>query len=84
MPKFNKIPPETHGVYHEDDGFIADMDYFEFNDFRIQIMEEKASGYYVLFNGCSHYIDKDGRVDAWPPKMYGLIDEQLTKLCKWD
>ena len=84
MPKFNKLLPETHQIYHEDDGFIGDMDYFEFKDFIIQIMNEQASGYYVLFNGCNLYIDKDGRVDNWPNDMYGLIDEQLRKLCKWD
>lgn len=83
MITFNKIPVETVDVY-KDGVFFATVNQFEFNDIRIQIMRERAENFTVLFDGVHIVIDKNGRINNWPHKMFSLLDEQLGILIGWD
>jgi len=52
----------------------------QFHDIRIQIMEAKAEGYYVMFNGNKISIESDGSCSHWPPGFFDTSEKQLSKL----
>jgi hypothetical protein len=83
MITYNKIEPQTVEVWNEN-GFFARVDYFELNDIRIQIKNEKASGWYVMFNGSKIRIHENGKLESWPAGFFELIDIQLDQLVSWD
>ena len=80
--KINKIEPETCEIVHEEDGRITSIGFaneYEFNDFRIQIKESGAKGYFVRYEDNLFPIDKDGRL-YYPKGLFELMAEQLSKL----
>ena len=75
-----KIEPETVKVHHDEHGFIGEMNEYEFTDFRIQIMDAKATGYYVATDEGPSRINSQGRIEKW--SFFNLQEEQLRKLLK--
>jgi hypothetical protein len=75
------IIPETVSLWHDDYGFIGNANEYEFNSFRIDIMENELEGYYVLKNKTRHYINKNGTLSHW--SFFNLMEEQLEKLTGW-
>lgn len=82
----NDFPVEKWPLYSPNDKYIGDVDYHQFLDVRIQCMEKKLSGYYVLYTNQETLItyhviiDDDGTTDRWPLGMFSLFDDQLDKL----
>jgi hypothetical protein len=79
MIKYKQIKPQTVDVWSDEYGFIGNVNEYEFNDIRIQIKEQKATGYYAFFNGEKYYIDTDGKLD-WPNGLFSLMGDQLMIL----
>lgn len=52
----------------------------QFHDVRVQIMREKAVGYFVFWKGYKIPIDTDGRIATWPDGFYDQIDNLLNEL----
>jgi len=77
--KYKKIYPPTVLVYDENDKLVAEMNEYEFNDFRIQIKRNKASGYYVVERGNRHPINSNGSM-AKHPVCFWLVADQLDEL----
>ena len=65
------------------DGIMYNLNEYEFMDLRIQIAEEKASGWKYWDNdGCLYDIRTDGTVYPYPPQ-FELFDKLLNKLAGW-
>jgi hypothetical protein len=79
-PEITKITPETVNIYHDEYGFIGEANEYEFNDLRIQIMNNKVEGYYVLKGDVRYYINNEGRLADWA--FFGLYEDQLRQLLK--
>ena len=78
--KVNKIIPQTIPAYNPSGEFLGELNYFEFNDLRIQIKNEKVSGYYMIYNEQKIPIRSDGVVTYWPAGFFSLWDEQMDIL----
>ena len=79
--KINDIKQVMCFLYSPDDEFIGTIESeYSWNDVRIQIMEQKLSGYYVMFNEHKIEIDSDGRCETWPDGFYDITEKQLEKL----
>ncbi len=83
MIEINRIVPPSHEAFDPEDKSLGFLNMFEFNDLRIQIMEEKAEGYYMSYNGIKLFIDKDGMLPNWPNEFYDLFEKQLNRLLGW-
>jgi hypothetical protein len=84
MIAIKNFPVEKYPLYSPKDELIEHVDYFQFNDVRIQIKEQHLEGYYVLFNKDGQdrkiMITPDGGTDSYPSGFYSLIDDQLDRL----
>ncbi len=80
MIQVNKITPQTAELFNPQGESMGFLNEYEFNDIRIQIMREKAEGYYFMFEGEACVIDKNGRLDYWPEGFFDIYDKQLSKL----
>ncbi len=75
-----KIPEQTVSIYHGDE-FVGEATYIELNDLRIQIKNNQAIGWRVVWMGEIIPIDhKSGKLHEWPKGMFDLMDEQLMEL----
>jgi hypothetical protein len=82
MIQINKITPQTAELFNPDDESMGLINEYEFNDIRIQIKNEQAEGYYLIFEDEACVIDKNGRLDYWPEGFFDLFDKQLSELIK--
>lgn len=51
-----------------------------FLDVRVQIAEQKLSGYYILFKGGRYYINDDGRLPDYPNDLFPSFLSLISKL----
>lgn len=78
-----KITPYTCEAFDPQGKSLGFLNDFEFNDLRIQIGKEKASGYYMkMKDGTVCNINHDGRVENWPSGFYDLYEIQLSDLLR--
>lgn len=80
MIKINKIEPVTFKAYDPNGNCLGYLNEYEFNDLRIQICKEGASGYYMIFVDRRIEIRPDGTLDGWPNGFYDLHEIQLSEL----
>ncbi len=78
--KVNKIKPQEVEIFDPSDNSLGFVNEYEFNDFRIQIKEYEAEGYYAMFNGHRINIDKDGGINDWIDGFFDLFQIQLSKI----
>ena len=72
-----KIPKVD--LYSPGDKHLGFLNEYQFIDVRVQIKENKLSGYYVVFDGRKIKIDKNGELEDYP---VGLFDQILNSLLK--
>lgn len=80
MIKVKKIEQPTAEHFAPDGtslGFLTDL---ENMDLRLQIANEEAEGYYIVFKDKKINIDKDGEMDAWPVGMYDQMMKPMANL----
>lgn len=91
MIKINKIEPPKWEAFDPESKSLGFLNYFEFNDLRIQIKKhfEKNgrgnSGYYFISKDINNSemkinITNDGRCTIWPKGFYDLMENQLMEL----
>lgn len=51
-----------------------------FNDIRIQIKDQKLSGYYIEINDEKSKIENDGMLTDWPRDLFTILTTQLNYL----
>lgn len=82
MIKINKIEPQLVELFAPDDSPLGFINEYEFNDIRVQIAQQKASGYYILFNNKKIIIEPTGRLHDWPNGMFDLQCKQFAEIFK--
>ena len=80
MIKVNKIVPFTCECFTPNGVSLGFLNDFEFNDIRIQIKNEKAKGYYMVFEDEEIEITEHGRCTAWPVGFYDMWENQLAQI----
>lgn len=74
-----KISEEPVSIYHNDT-FIGKANYLEMNDIRIQVKNNKETGWKVVWDGKIIPIYLDGKLAEWPIGMFDKMEEQLREL----
>lgn len=72
MIKVNKYEPQVVEHFDSDDNSLGFLNDLESLDLRCQIAEEKAEGYYLIFNDKKVSIRSNGRVEYWPNGLYDM------------
>lgn len=80
--KINNNIEEDHVPLYNPEGKLVGIieNELAFNDVRIQIMENKLRGYYIVYKGQVCRIDIYGELDIWPNDLYRTNVDQLSKL----
>ncbi len=78
--KINKIEIQTVELFDPNGKSLGFVNSYEFNDVRIQIKKQQLEGYYCLFEGVKHEIQKNGRLNYWPEGLFDLFEKQLMQL----
>jgi predicted ATPase len=82
--KINKVEEPTCSLYDPNDNLIGEINStLVLNDVRIQIKNNKVSGYYIMWKGITIRIDKIGNLKEWPKGFYDILDDQLMDLLDW-
>lgn len=81
MITLNKIPAPTAHIWFNDQ-YLGEVNEYEFNDLRIQIVQEQATGYWVAFEGERLDIQPSGCLSRWPIGLFSIIEKQLGELVK--
>ncbi len=80
MIKINTIPETTCELFLDGD-LIGTIDScLSLYDVRVQIMKEKAVGYYIEWQDMILYIDEDGKLDEWPKGFFDDYENLLDSL----
>lgn len=70
-------------LYAPDDTLIGLIEgQVELNDVRIQVAQEKAEGYYIMFEDKRINILPNGDCDKWPPRFFDELLKQFATLVK--
>ena len=77
IPK--KIEEQTVEHFSPEGISLGFLTYLESLDLRVQILENRASGYYLIFNGEKIEISPEGRSKI-PKNMFDHYTNLLTKL----
>lgn len=80
--KINNNIEEDHVPLYNPEGKLVGIieNELAFNDVRIQIMENKLRGYYIVYKGQVCRIDIHGELDIWSNDLYRTNVDQLSKL----
>lgn len=79
MITYKQIPIQTVEVWNQD-GFFARVNEHELQDIRLQIKNQEAEGFYVVFEGQNILINKRGELSHWPKGFFDLTDYYLCLL----
>ncbi len=79
MITYIPIPTQTVELWNKD-GFFARVNEHELNCIRVQIKNEEAEGFYIIYEGENINIDKRGRLQSWPKGLFDLIEFYLSQL----
>jgi hypothetical protein len=73
---------EKWPLYCSNNELIGYVDVFQYNDARIQIKEQKLSGYYILFGDDKLRIDitSSGKAVKHPNGFFDTYNNQLMKI----
>ena len=74
-----RIIPQTVEFYSVNDGFICDINEYEFNNIKIELKKNNEEGYFCKFNGEKVFFSKNGTFHK-PKGMFDLFDDQLDIL----
>lgn len=85
MIQLREIKDQMVDIYAPDGTLLGRTDnLLSFTDLRIQIMEAKVYGYYIMFEGQKVYIDENGRLPEWPKGLFDIWDNQLDTLIQFN
>jgi len=81
MIRKNNIKDKPCELYNPDGKWMWRINSeLEFNDVRIQIKNQKLTGYYVYFKGQRHEIDSDGRLITRQVGLFDTASNQMRAL----
>ena len=79
MIKVKKYEVQTAEHFDPDGNSLGFLNEYENADLRCQIAEEKASGYYLMFNGLKIPIEPDGKIINRETGLYDTNERLLTR-----
>jgi len=82
MIKVNKYKVQTVEHFDNNGNSLGFLNEWENADLRCQIAEEKASGYYLMFNGLKISIEPNGKITNWENGLYDTNEILLSRLFK--
>jgi len=82
MIKVNKYKVQTVEHFDNNGNSLGFLNEWENADLRCQIAEEKASGYYLMFNGLKISIEPNGKISNWENGLYDTNVILLSRLFK--
>ena len=82
MIKVKKYEVQTVEHFDPNGNSLGFLNEYENADLRGQIAEEKASGYYLMFNGLKIPIESNGRITNWESGLYDTNEILLARLFK--
>lgn len=84
MIKVKKYEVQTVEHFDPNGNSLGFLNEYENADLRGQIAEEKASGYYLMFNGEKIEIQPNGKIkcDDWKNGLYDTNEILLARLFK--
>lgn len=80
MIKVNKIEVQTVEHFDSQGNSLGFLNEDENLDLRTQIAEQRATGYYLVFNGEKIGITPNGKVENWPNGLYDIREQLFAKL----
>ena len=85
--KIHEIKESVCNLYDPKDQLIGVLtSECQFNDIRIQLMEQNLDGYYVIWNNGKNDVRIDinrfGRVDNWPEDFYNIQVNQCYTILR--
>lgn len=80
MIQVNKIIPQTVELFSPDNISMGFINEYELYDIRVQIYEQKAEGYYVMYNNNRIDINSSGRIMFNGDGFFDIIDNAINKL----
>ena len=85
MPvKINDIKETTADLIDPQGVVVGEIkSQLQLDDVRIQIKEQKVSGYTIKWTDYTIEISKNGHLDKWPFGFFDIMDIQLNKLLGW-
>jgi hypothetical protein len=75
MITIKEFPVETVGLYSPEGEFLGALDQNQFLDVRIQIAEQRLSGYYILGSAGKRLIEENGELNE---SMEGVFKTTIT------
>lgn len=80
--KINNNIQEDHVPLYNPEGKLIGIieNELAFNDVRIQIVENKLRGYYIMYKDRKCRIGTNGELDFWPDDLYTTYTDQLSKI----
>ena len=82
MIQINKYEPQVVEHFDPDENSLGFLNEYENLDLRCQIAENKADGYYLIFNGEKYPIQLDGKILNWPYDLYDTLSVLFSRLFK--
>lgn len=82
MAKVKKYEIQTVEHFDPNGNSLGFLNEYENIDLRCQIAEEKASGYYLIFNDLKIDIEPDGKIINWANGLYDTLEILFARLFK--
>lgn len=82
MIQINKYEPQVVEHFGPDGNSLGFLNEYENLDLRCQIAENKADGYYLMFNGKKYPIQLDGKILNRPYGLYDTLSVLFSRLFK--
>jgi len=82
MIKINKYEIQTIEHFDNNGNSLGLLNEHENTDLRCQIAEQKAIGYYLVFNGLKIQIESNGKIVNWENGLYDTNEILLSRLFK--
>lgn len=80
MIKIKKYAIQVVPHYDENGILLGLLNEYESLDLRCQIAEQKAIGYYLMFENVKIPIHSDGSIKDWKPGLYDVNEKLLSRL----
>lgn len=78
--KKKTIVPQEVEVFDPEGNSLGMFNEYEFLDLRVQIKENEAKGYYLMYEGQNIRIDRYGTLEDYPEGLFDFLDNCLLKL----
>jgi hypothetical protein len=80
--EIKRIPPQTVPLFSPDGNHLGDLNEYELLEFRCQIAESNAEGYFIEYNEEFIHINSNGSIPKWPTGLFDTMESLFSRLFK--